>query len=351
MSQYRASMMRYWGLEKAEAAAASDVEKSAPAETAEAEQSGAEAADEAALQYSPPPPPAWTQGLRKQADYILYVLSPVIWAFMLVLFLDRDALIKNMFMPFLGVFAALLANTVPIGGGIVYVPMLSLFGEKIQLGVAFSVATMAFGNGVFGFLHWLKADPSLILWESFQYTIFPSWAGSALGILVLPAVSGFWVKQIFGLFSLLLAGYVFLLATSTSSHGSSSAVTPPAAPTVEKWRVVAVVSFLAGIILVTNIGVGPALITFVLLGSNYLGFTHKQAIVTGIITGGWVCLVPLIIHLFILNDVPFALWLTVLPGVFVGARVAPTFFELVGINRVLWAFGFFLVASAGTFLL
>jgi uncharacterized membrane protein YfcA len=340
-------MMRYWGLDKARAAsseaAPSDIEKSDLATNAEADTA------EEALAYSLLPPPAWTHGLRKQADYILYVIAPVLWAFMLVIFLDRDALIKNMFMPFLGVFAALLANTVPIGGGIVYVPMLSLFGEKIQLGVAFSVATMTVGNGVFGFLHWLKADPSLILWESFPYTIFPSWAGSVLGILVLPQISTFWVKKIFGLFSLLLAGYVFLLVTSTSSHALSAET--PAAPTVEKWRVVAVVSFLAGVVLVTNIGVGPALISFVLLGSNYLGFTHKQAIVTGIITGGWVCLVPLIIHLFILADVPFALWLTVLPGVFVGARVAPAFFEMVGIHRVLWAFGFFLVLSAGTFLL
>jgi hypothetical protein len=38
-------------------------------------------------------------------------------------------LIELFFMPFLGIAAALLANSVPIGGGIVYIPVLHLLGK------------------------------------------------------------------------------------------------------------------------------------------------------------------------------------------------------------------------------
>jgi hypothetical protein len=37
--------------------------------------------------------------------------------------------------------------------------------------------------------------------------------------------------------------------------------------------------------------------------------------------GGWVSVVPFMLHLFVLNDVPIVLWLMVLPGVYIGAQV------------------------------
>lgn len=38
--------------------------------------------------------------------------------------------VEVLYMPFLGIFAALLANSVPIGGGIVYIPVLHLLGTR-----------------------------------------------------------------------------------------------------------------------------------------------------------------------------------------------------------------------------
>jgi len=73
-----------------------------------------------------------------------------------------------------------------------------------------------------------------------------------------------------------------------------------------------------------------------------LGYDPKRCIVTGIVTGGWVCIIPSLLHLFVLNDVPIKLWLMVLPGVYVGASVAPAVHDKVGIINVLGAFGIFL---------
>jgi TRAP-type uncharacterized transport system fused permease subunit len=57
-----------------------------------------------------------------------------------------------------------------------------------------------------------------------------------------------------------------------------------------------------------------------------LGYKEQRAIVTGIVTGGWVCIVPFLIHIY-RNDVPYALWVLVLPGVFYGAKVSYSPFD------------------------
>lgn len=51
-------------------------------------------------------------------------------------------LMSAIYMPFLGIFSATLANAVPVGGGIVFVPALAIMGSHIKLGASFTVATM-----------------------------------------------------------------------------------------------------------------------------------------------------------------------------------------------------------------
>ena len=68
--------------------------------------------------------------------------------------------------------------------------------------------------------------------------------------------------------------------------------------------------------------------------------------VTAIVAGGWTSIVPFMLHLLVLNDVPMALWVMVLPGVYLGARVAPLVHGVVGLQNVLVAFATFLVATS-----
>lgn len=301
----------------------------------------------------------WVIFIHQHAEWILSVLAPVIWCFLLVMLVNRNDLYESWFMPFLGVIAAFLANSVPIGGGIVYIPALSLLGAEISLGASFTIATMPIGNGIFGFLRWLIKDPSVFIWESFQYTVVSSWVGSIIAMLVFPSPDSHLIKLFFGLFCFFI-GVLVLLALyrgglrnvffnlhvhhdpetndnrfdseiELSEHGQPIYPTKPETFSASgeealkrHWMVVAGVSFLGGVFLVPNIGIGPALVTYFML--VLLGYKEQRAIVTGIVTGGWVCIVPFLFHVY-RNDVPYALWVLVLPGVFYGAKVRAILFN------------------------
>eukprot|EP00957_Ditylum_brightwellii_P047427 3602714-Ditylum_brightwellii.AAC.1 len=110
-------------------------------------------------------------------------ILPLLWIILFVSTMDRTMLYSSYAMPLLGICSASLANAVPVGGGIVFVPILSLFGVKLSLGTAFAVSTMTFGNGVFGFLTWLRKDPSSIAWRVMPCAVLPAWVGATLGTL------------------------------------------------------------------------------------------------------------------------------------------------------------------------
>jgi uncharacterized membrane protein YfcA len=311
---------------------------------------------------------------KETSDFILSVASPILWCVLFVTIMDRDSLLETWYMPLLGFLAAFLANSVPIGGGIVYIPALSLLGAQISLGCSFTLATMTIGNGIFGFLWWLAKDSSVMVWESFPRTVLPSYAGSLLAMLLLPQPAIAIIKQCFACFCFVL-GIIVLLAiyrgglnkilpfqcvaltklpstsiieaearmllvidgiedvTGRKSVGldkaeamasifdSTTLPTLPS-PTAEQWHLVSSVSFIGGVLLVPNIGIGPALVTYVML--SLLGYREDQAMVSGIVTGGWVCALPFAFHVLVWNDVPYHLWVMVLPGVFLGAKVSYT---------------------------
>ena len=114
------------------------------------------------------------------------------------------------------------------------------------------------------------------------------------------------------------------------------------------WGVIAIVSFVMGLFVVPNIGIGPALTTFLLL--EYFGYSEQEAMVTGIVTGGLVCWVPFAVHYLVLHDIDLQQWVMVLPGVYYGAKLAPLCHEYLGLNNIMWAFSAFLFATAMLFM-
>lgn len=278
--------------------------------------------------------PYWVEILKENTHFILNFLVPLGWCFLFVFIMTRESIISTFYMPFLGIFAATLANTVPIGGGIVYVPALLLLGVDMKLGVSFTVATMSFGNGLFGFLRWLNKNSQLLIWESFWYTVIPSWIGSIIAIFLLPEMSTEYVKILFASVCIKVSILVALAAwkggmdklshlftsTNQSAH-PTEALSSSTSLSQSCIYTLIIITFLGGLILVPNIGIGPALTTYLIL--NYFGYSTQSSIVTGIITGGWVCLLPFIIHIFYQQDIPYELWLMVIPGVYLGATVSP----------------------------
>ena len=77
-----------------------------------------------------------------------------------------------------------------------------------------------------------------------------------------------------------------------------------------------------------------------------LGVDSHRAVPTAIIAGGWTSAFNGLIHLLVLRDVPTDLWLTVLPGVFCGASIAPHVHAALGPVNMLRVFGVFLALSA-----
>ena len=272
-----------------------------------------------------------------------------------VMVLTPTQMVELWYMPVVGVGAATLANAVPVGGGIVFFPFLVYFGVAGTFNaVAFGVSTQMLGNGTFGFLNWLKKDPSRIVWRAMPYTVFPSFIGSTFAIFGPRVADEKAIKFMFGLFSLCVAGFVLYASANggvhevVARHRGASAIgvddTSSASIGHGSWLVVMVGSVVGGWI-VGNIGIGNAIVTFVSL-TVVLGVDSHQAVPSSIIAGGWTSAYNGLIHLLWLHDVPIHLWLMVLPGVFCGAYVAPHVHTAMGTDRMLVIFGMFLTLSA-----
>jgi hypothetical protein len=109
------------------------------------------------------------------------------------------------------------------------------------------------------------------------------------------------------------------IEVATIKTGGAVEATGVSLPASHK-AVLIVVGFLGGLVFVPNIGIGPALFTYVALA--LLGYAETASMVTGIITGGWVCALPLLWTLVLTPEkLPFKLWIMTIPGVFYGAKV------------------------------
>ena len=301
------------------------------------------------------PHPALTY-LRRHADFILMPLLPILWCLLLVFTLNREQLLSAWGMPLLGIFSATLANAVPVGGGVVFVPVLHLLGYHITLGSAFAVSTMTFGNGICGFLNYIKKDPSAIVFYALPAAVIPAWIGSAIGTLR-PLMSAEQCRTIFALFAVKVAVIVWrgvyvgrqnlrVGKPFSIGFGANDAEAADLARRKKSTRYIAsACSFFSGLILVSHIGIGNALISF-LVFTFVWKLPPKQAMVTAIVAGGWTSLCPFLIHLLILKDVPLNLWICVLPGVYAGAKIAPRVHDAIGILNILALFVIFLLLVA-----
>jgi uncharacterized membrane protein YfcA len=253
-------------------------------------------------------------------NVLMFGCIPVAWLMVFVYYMDSESVLTLTHIPLIGFAATIIANCVPIGGGVVYIPALYLLGENMKLGVAFTLATTSAGSGGMTVLKYLSVDKNLIHWQVIPYTVIPAWAGFFVST-TLPSLAPETVTNLFAGFCVALSAFVFVLARAGGALEFARKV--PActsrSPTVF-WSITALISFLAGLILVPNIGIGPALTTFICLSLHGSIDTHA-ALVTGIVVGGWACWVPFAVHLFIMDDVPVKHCLMALPGIFLGAQV------------------------------
>ena len=302
--------------------------------------------------------------LEKNSSFLMVKVFPIIWCILFLYTMNRDTIINSYGVLFLGIASASLANAVPVGGGIVFVPILSWWGFKLTLGASYALATMTFGNGIFGFLSWLKKDSSAIAWHIIPWAVVPAWIGATVTTFH-PLLTPIQCRHLFALFCIGVATVVgrgiwlygepvphkpFSILNNGDGPQSKDVMNVSSSLSLKQRVLASCFSFIAGLILVAHIGIGNAMTTF-LVGNFVWRLNAKSAVVTGIICGGWTSLVPFLIHLIILRDVPIELWVMGLPGVFIGAKIAPTIHEKLGIVHVLSVFVIFLLITASLMIL
>jgi len=235
------------------------------------------------------------------------------------------------FMPFLGIAAATIAMSTPAGGGVVFFPTMVLLGIPPFEAVAFSVGAQSIGMGVFGTFNWMKRDRDAILFPVVFAAVFIGGAASLLALFVFPVAEAKPLQLTFSFFGVGLATYIVYSLRQGLDQQTNHF----------RWSIwtlaaVAVVGLVGGLF-VGYIGAGIDALLFLVLTSCFKIDSH-QATVTSIVTMGLTAMVPFAIHLFIISDVPINLWLMVLPGILIGARIGPWLNKSLGSRRILIGF-------------
>jgi uncharacterized membrane protein YfcA len=235
------------------------------------------------------------------------------------------------FMPFLGIVAATIAMSTPAGGGVVFFPTMVMMGIPPMEAVAFSVGAQSVGMGVFGTFNWVKRDRAAILFPVVIAAVLIGSVVSLLALLIFPVAKAEPLQLTFSLFGVCLATYIFFSLQRGLDKKNLRF----------QWSVwtlvaIALVGLIGGLF-VGYIGAGIDALLFLVLTSLFKVDSH-QATVTSIVTMGLTAIVPFGVHLFIINDVPVHLWLMVLPGILIGARIGPWLNKTLGSRRILIGF-------------
>jgi uncharacterized protein len=240
------------------------------------------------------------------------------------------------FMPILGIIAATIAMSTPAGGGVVFFPTMILLGVPPFEAVAFSVGAQSVGMGVFGTYNWVKKDKSAIIFPVVIAAVIIGGAASILALFVFPIEEAKPLQLTFSFFGVGLAAYIFYSLRKGLDKQNNSF----------KWSVWMFVAItivgLVGGFFVGYIGVGIDALLFFVLTSRFKIDAHR-ATVTSIVTMGLTALIPFGIHLFVLSHVPLNLWLMVLPGILIGARIGPWLNIKLGSRKILIGFAVLLV--------
>ncbi len=271
---------------------------------------------------------------------VLTILLFLYWLLIQLEVVTAYQLLDAWYMPFVGILAATVAMSTPAGGGIVFFPALLLLGVPPNQTVAFSVGAQCVGMGVFGTYNWMKQDRGSINFSIVLASVLVGSITSIITLLVYPIVEIKPLQIIFSLFGLSLAICVIITLKSNLLHWNNS----------YNWDFKLFLSILligiVGGMLVGYIGTGIDVLMFFVLTFLLKANAYKSTI-NSILTMGMTAFIPFCVHLFVLRDVPIHLWLMVLPGILMGARLGSWLNRTVGIKKVLIGFTFLLLAEFG----
>jgi len=311
--------------------------------------------------------------------------------------------------PLSGIIACSIpSGGAPVAGGIVFLPILTMMGIEPHDSVAFTAATQMIGCGIFAPLGWMYKDPDVIMFKSFLLPFFPvALVGLILGLLCVPLQKSDNVLWAFTLFIIFLAYYTGRALIKNELNGAKSIAT--CNPSIEvpkdinvedgiinrekectesglsssrcirditytqKELVIYSVFIFLGGIMTSWIGIGVEKITFLLLTAIH-NVDVIAAGLSSIVMTGWLSIVAFLFHAacappedgpgphwvcapiingglnpdgHVSGNVPFKLWLSVIPGILVGSMVGPKLNEMIGARNIMILFVIFLIFDAG----
>ena len=234
----------------------------------------------------------------------------------------------------LGVVAAIVATATPVGGAIVFFPILVRTGLSPASAIAFSFAIQTMGMGM-GALTWVRrgAVPIGLCASLLPWCL----AGFGLGAFVVNIDSDMHLRILFSTVGLSLA--LFLVKTRFHLQGGENDDPQGAVSTWPLW----LCAFLGGW-LTAQIGLGVDLIVFFLLWKSYRMSVRDSTAIS-------VCLMAAtasagFLYLGIVaTAIPWQLWVWAVPGVLLGGLIGPRINERIGGKGILIVLSMLLIAE------
>jgi len=256
----------------------------------------------------------------------------LIWFLLVFLVVDPVIRAQIWYMPLLGIMGATVSMATPAGGGVFYFPALTLLNVSAAEAIAFNYATQTLSMGVFGTLNWLRKSRSSVVFWMCGWVVIWGWIGCALALFVFPVTADIALRIIFAVFSLLLMIYVIWGLKGGALKKQSGEIHR----TLNSLVGLALSGFIGGVLL-GWISVGIDITIFLILSALYK-VDSRKATVTSILVIGWTSFLPLMYHIIDKKDVPYDLWIMVIGGSLIGARVGPLLNKLLGKKVMLIAF-------------
>eukprot|EP01126_Amoeba_proteus_P036465 TRINITY_DN3719_c0_g1_i1.p1 TRINITY_DN3719_c0_g1~~TRINITY_DN3719_c0_g1_i1.p1 ORF type:complete len:322 (-),score=53.47 TRINITY_DN3719_c0_g1_i1:1948-2913(-) len=291
-----------------------------------------------------PEPSSWTDIVKKsflpepghEHSYIIGIVIDlifyIIWFVLIFTVLDSSTRNKLWYMPLLGILGATVSMATPAGGGVFYFPALTLLKITPGEAIAFNYATQSLSMGLFGTINWVRKSRSNVVWWLCLWVVIWGWIGCVLSLFVFPVTSDLALRIIFTVFCLILMIYVIWGLRGGVLKKQSGAIYR----TINAMVGLALAGIVGGVLL-GWISVGIDIAIFLMLSAVYK-VDSRKATVTSILVIGWTSLLPLLYHVIYVKDVPYALWLMVIGGSLVGARLGPLLNKLLGKKVMLIAF-------------
>ncbi len=265
--------------------------------------------------------------------YIIVAIVFAVWIFVFPFF-KEDFLNKYMYMPFLGILGATVANTTPAAAGIIYFPILTRLHIAPLTAAQFNMMIQAYGMSL-GTFRWFLLNKKLFLFNILPICLISGLAGLVLSVFFVPISDPEMLTLIFNCIAFGFTQIIFFSIICKRKYPNSSIEL-----NLRNIGILTGFSFVGGMIS-GWIGFGIDTIFYFILTLIYR-INPAIAIVTSISLMAAMSLVGSIFYAT-MGTMPISLWYSAIPGVTIAGLFLAAYFAVkIGPKNVLILFAAFL---------